>query len=71
MKVENLEKIKKGTKLMVNNGLGLCSAISLESIVQGRGFKKTLLVDLKGSEVGFYDECGSIYVNHIRQVLLD
>ena len=71
MKVENLEKIKKGTKLMVNNGLGLCSAVSLESIVQGRGFKKTLLVDFKGSEVGLYDECGSIYINHIRQVLLD
>ena len=64
-----LETIKKGTKLLVNNGLGICTAYSLESIKQGRGFKKTLLVDLRASEVGFFDELGSIYVADILEVL--
>ncbi len=68
--VINLDKIKKGTHLKVNNGLGLCNAYSLESIKQGRGFKKTLLVDLRASEVGFFNEYGSIYVKDIKQVII-
>lgn len=68
--IENVETIKKGTKLLVNNGLGECTAYSLESIKQGRGLKKVLLVDLKASEVGFYDEMGSIYVNNIIEVVV-
>ena len=62
---ETLLKIKKGTKLIVNNSLGYCNAIALESIKQGRGIKSTLFIDLKGSEIGFYDEAGSIYVKDI------
>ena len=50
--IDNFDTIKKGTKLLVNNGLGECTAYSMESIKQGRGFKSTLLVDLKASEVG-------------------
>ena len=45
--IDNFDTIKKGTKLLVNNGLGECTAYSMESIKQGRGFKSTLLVDLK------------------------
>lgn len=67
--IDNLENIKKGTELRVNNGLGLCTAYSLESIKQGRGFKSILLVDLRASEVGFFDELGSIYVRHIIEVI--
>ena len=37
----------------------------MESIKQGKGFKKTLLVDVKGAEVGLFDEIGSIYVKNI------
>jgi len=69
MSIQNIETIKKGTKLLVNNGLGECTAYALESIKQGRGLKKILLVDLKASEVGFYDEMGSIYVDHILEVV--
>jgi len=65
---ETLLKIKKGTKLLVNNGLGICNAISCESIKQGKGLKSILLVDLKASEIGFFDEIGSIYTNQILQV---
>ncbi len=66
--IKNFETIKKGTHLKVDNGLGLCNAYSLESIKQGKGFKKVLLVDLRASEVGFFDEFGSIYVEDIIEV---
>ena len=74
MSIENFENaiamagIKKGTKLLVNNGLGVCTAYALESIKQGKGFKKVLMVDMKASEIGFFDEMGSIYVEHILEV---
>jgi len=41
----------------------------MESIKQGRGLKKVLLVDVKGSEIGLFDEMGSIYVDDIVEVL--
>jgi hypothetical protein len=68
--IDNIKNVKKGTELRVDNGLGLCTAYSLESIKQGKGFKKTLLVDLRASEVGFFDEMGSIYVEDIKEVIL-
>ena len=46
-----------------------CNAYSLESIKQGRCFITTLLVDMKSSEVGFFDEMGSIYVEDIVRVV--
>jgi len=61
----DIQEIKKGDKLLVDNGLGLCSAIAVESGRQGRGSKHALLVDLKGSEVGFFDEIGSVYATDI------
>ena len=65
---EMLSTIKKGTGLLVNNGLGECSAISLESARQGKGIKQTILVNLKASEVGFFDEIGSIYIKDIISI---
>jgi len=65
---ETLLKIKKGTKLIVNNSLGYCNAIALESIKQGRGIKSTLFIDFKGSEIGFFDESGSVYTKDIIEV---
>jgi len=65
----DVSSIKKGTKLLVNNGLGTCNAIAMESGKQGRGTKKTILVDIKASEVGFFDEMGSIYVSDIIAIL--
>ena len=69
MKVKNFEKIKKGTKLITNQ-LGVPTrATAMESIKQGRGFKNILLVDVKGSDVGLFDEMGSIYVSDILEVV--
>ena len=67
--INNLENIKKGTKLITKQ-LGVpTSATAMESIKQGRGLKKGLLVDVKGSEIGLFDEMGSIYVDDIVEVL--
>ena len=67
--INNLETIEKGTKLITKQ-LGVpTNAVAMESIKQGRGFKKVLLVDVKGSEIGMFDEIGSIYVDDIVEVL--
>tara|TARA_R100001224_G_scaffold105626_1_gene79513 strand:+ start:230 stop:496 length:267 start_codon:yes stop_codon:yes gene_type:complete len=63
--------IKKNTKLITKQ-LGIpTKAIALESIKQGKGFKSVLLVDCKGSEMGFFDEIGSVYVDDIVAVCND
>ena len=66
--IKNLETIKKGTKLITKQLGVLTRATALESIKQGRGLKKVLLVDVKGSDVGLFDETGSIYVSDIVEV---
>jgi hypothetical protein len=40
----------------------------MESPKQGRGVRSTILVDVKGSEVGLFDEVGSIYTREILKV---
>jgi len=67
--IEGFETIKKGTKLITKQ-LGVPTrATAMESIKQGRGFKRTLLVDVKGSDVGMFDEMGSVYVDDIIEVI--
>ena len=43
----------------------------LESPVQGRGLRKTLLIHSNGSEIGMFDEAGSVYAHQVQQVLRD
>ena len=43
----------------------------LESPKQGRGLKRTLLIWSKGSEIGMFDEAGSVYAHQVQQVLRD
>jgi len=67
--IRNFENIRKGTKLITNQ-LGIpTKATAMESIKQGKGFKNILLVDVKGSDVGLFDEIGSIYVSDILEVV--
>ena len=69
--IRNFENIRKGTKLITNQ-LGMPTrATAMESIRQGKGFKNVLLVDVKGSDIGLFDEVGSIYVSDIVEVLDD
>ena len=65
--------LKKGDKIL-HSHLGTSPAVSgyiMESPKQGRGCKSTILVDVKGSEVGMFDEIGSIYSNEIMEVERD
>ena len=66
-------ELKKGDRIM-HSHMGTSPAVSgyiMESPKQGRGVKKTILVDVKGSEVGMFDEIGSIYSNQIMMVKRD
>jgi hypothetical protein len=75
MKEILFEDLKKGDRIK-HSHLGsnpLVTGIIKESPRQGRGLKQTILVDVKGSEVGMFDEIGSIYSNQIaamKQVTL-
>ena len=66
-------ELKKGDRIM-HSHMGTKPAVSgyiMESPRQGRGVKSTILVDVKGSEVGMFDEIGSIYSNEIMEVERD
>ena len=66
-------ELKKGDKIM-HSHMGTSPAVSgvvMESPKQGRGVKKTLLVKVMGSEVGMFDEIGSIYSNEVMEVERD
>ena len=66
-------ELKKGDRIM-HSHLGTSPAVSgyiMESPKQGRGVKSTILVDVKGSEVGMFDEIGSIYSREIMEVERD
>jgi len=66
-------ELKKGDKIL-HSHLGTTPPVSgyiMESPRQGRGVKSTILVDVKGSEVGMFDEIGSIYSNQIMMVKRD
>ena len=67
------KKIKKGDKIL-HSPLGTqppVSGVVIESPVQGRGVRSTILVDVKGSEIGLFDEIGSIYTSEILKVFRD
>ena len=66
-------ELKKGDKIM-HSHMGTSPAVSgivMESPKPGRGVKSTILVNVKGSEVGMFDEIGSIYSNQIMEVERD
>ena len=60
--------LKKGQQIKSNqlHPFILCSAKLLESPKQGNGIKKTILIDAKGSELGLFDEAGSVYSHQIK-----
>ena len=69
----DIKDIKKGDKIL-HSHLGTqppVSGVVMESPVQGRGIRSSLLVNVKGSEVGLFDETGSIYSSEILKVFRD
>ena len=70
MKEILFEDLKKGDEIK-HSHLGsspLVTGIIKESPKQGRGLKSTILVEVKGTEVGMFDEIGSIYSNQFAAV---
>ncbi len=43
----------------------------LESPKQGRGLKRTILIQSNGSEIGMFDEAGSVYAHQVTEVRRD
>ena len=71
--LKNIKEIKKGDKIL-HSHMGSqppVSGIVMESPIVGRGIRSTLLVDVKGSEVGMFDEIGSIYTKEVLKVFRD
>ena len=67
----NASDLVKGEWYIINNfGYDIVAQL-IESPKQGRGFKTAVLMDVKGSTVGFYDEMGSVYVSDIVRSLAD
>ena len=69
----NIREIKKGDKIL-HSHMGSqppVSGIVKESPIVGRGIRSTLLVKVMGSEVGLFDEIGSIYTKEILKVFRD
>ena len=60
----NVEELVKGEWYHIDNGLKVQAQL-LESPKQGRGFKKVVLMKVMGSQAGFFDEMGSVYVSDI------
>lgn len=65
----NKEQLQKNSWYQIDNGLGPIRAQLLESPRQGKGWKHTLLMDVKGSDAGFFDEIGSVYLDDIQRPL--
>ena len=65
----NASDLVKGDWYIINNfGYDLRAQL-LESPKQGRGFKTVVLMHVFGSDIGFYDEMGSVYVSDIVREL--
>ena len=66
-----VKEIKKGDKILHKHLSTPVSGVVMESPVQGRGIRSTIRVDVKGAEVGLFDEIGSIYTSQILKVFRD
>ena len=67
----NIKDIKKGDKILHKHLSTPETGVVMESPIQGRGVRSTILVDVKGSDVGLFDEIGSIYTSEILKVFRD
>ena len=68
MKVE-YKDLKKNDEVLTTQLGQHVSGKLLESPKQGRGLKKTILIWTKGSDIGMFDEHGSIWATDLIEVL--
>ena len=58
------ELIKDKWYIINNFGYDIRAKL-IESARQGRGYKNVVLMDVRGSDVGLFDEMGGVLVEHI------
>jgi len=62
-------KLEKGKWYIINNfGVNIPARL-LDSPRQGRGWKQSVFMDVKGSVAGFVDEMGGVYVKDIVSLI--
>ena len=67
----NYKDLKKNDEVRTTQ-LGMpVSGKLLESPKQGRGLKRAILIWSKGSEIGMFDETGSVYAHQVTEVRRD
>ncbi len=67
----NYKDLKKNDRIKSNQiGVPITGKL-IESPKQGKGLKKVIMIWTNGSEVGMFDEHGSIYANQITEVERD
>ena len=66
----NYKDLKKNDRIKSNQiGVPITGKL-MESPKQGKGLKKVILIWSNGSEVGMFDEHGSVYANQIMDDFL-
>lgn len=63
--------LTKGMKLKTTQLGRPVTSYLVESPKQGKGLKSTILVDTKGSEIGMFDEIGSIYAEDVYLAMVE
>ena len=67
----NYKDLKKNDEVKTTQLGQPISGKLLESPKQGRGLRKTILIWTKGSEIGMFDEHGSVYAHEVTAVKRD
>ena len=67
----NYKDLKKKDEVKTTQMGQPVSGKLLESPKQGRGLKRAILIWTKGSEIGMFDETGSVYAKDVIEVLRD
>ena len=62
----NYKDLKKNDEVKTTQLGTPVSGKLLESPKQGRGLRKTILIWTKGSEIGMFDETGSVYAHQVQ-----
>ena len=60
--------LKKNDDVKTSQLGPLVSGKLLESPVQGKGVKRVILIMSNGSEVGMFDDHGSVYAHDVKEV---
>jgi len=67
----NYKDLKKNDEVKTTQLGQPVSGKLLESPKQGRGLKSTILIWTKGTEIGMFDEAGSVYAAELTEVKRD